>query len=84
MIDDLKKEIKADEGCVNSVYLDHLNLKKRSFLKLELEVMNTKIMEDTLCVYGNLIFGLVKSIRFPLQLIVMLRLVFMNNFFRNI
>tara|TARA_R100000951_G_scaffold102776_2_gene95036 strand:+ start:946 stop:1392 length:447 start_codon:yes stop_codon:yes gene_type:complete len=27
MIDDLKKEIKADEGCVNSVYLDHLNLK---------------------------------------------------------
>tara|TARA_E500000318_G_scaffold37839_1_gene36419 strand:+ start:2525 stop:2971 length:447 start_codon:yes stop_codon:yes gene_type:complete len=27
MIDDLKKEIKSDEGCVNSVYLDHLNLK---------------------------------------------------------
>ena len=27
MIEDLKNEIKADEGCVNSVYLDHLNLK---------------------------------------------------------
>ena len=27
MIEDLKSEIKADEGCVNSVYLDHLNLK---------------------------------------------------------
>lgn len=27
MIEDLKNEIKSDEGCVNSVYLDHLNLK---------------------------------------------------------
>jgi len=27
MIEDLKSEIKADEGCVNSVYLYHLNLK---------------------------------------------------------
>tara|TARA_R100001510_G_scaffold57150_1_gene64345 strand:+ start:20253 stop:20696 length:444 start_codon:yes stop_codon:yes gene_type:complete len=27
MIEELKNEIKADEGCVNSIYLDHLNLK---------------------------------------------------------
>ena len=27
MIEDLKNEIKADEGSVNSVYLEHVNLK---------------------------------------------------------